>query len=40
LAPGVIVQPDLQYVINPGWEPTRRDALVAGVRFRFAWPRD
>jgi porin len=40
LLPGLIVQPDLQYVINPGWEPARRDALVAGVRFRLSWPFD
>jgi porin len=38
LIPGVTIQPDLQYVINPGWLPRRGDALVAGVRFSFAWP--
>ena len=26
------VQPDLQYVINPDTDPTRRNAVVAGVR--------
>jgi porin len=31
----VTIQPDLQYVINPGWEPSRSDALVAGIRFKF-----
>jgi porin len=34
--PWVTVQPDLQYVINPGWVPSRDDALVVGVRFSFA----
>lgn len=31
----IAVQPDLQYVINPGWERSRPDALVVGVRFKF-----
>lgn len=35
--PGLTVQPDLQYVVNPGWVPTRADAIVAGVRFSFAY---
>lgn len=28
----ITVQPNLQYVINPGWNPQLRNALVAGVR--------
>ena len=35
---GVTVQPDVQYVINPGWRPDLDDALVAGVRFVFELP--
>jgi porin len=31
----IAIQPDLQYVINPGWERSRPDALVVGVRFKF-----
>lgn len=38
LFPGVTLQPDLQYVINPGWAPARADALVAGVRLSLAFP--
>lgn len=34
------VQPDLQYVINPGWRPSRQDALVAGIRFSFSLSTD
>lgn len=34
------VQPDLQYVINPGWVSSRDDALVAGVRFSFSLSTD
>nr|WP_294169575.1 carbohydrate porin [uncultured Sphingomonas sp.] len=30
------VQPDLQYVINPGWDPGLGNALVAGVRLHLA----
>lgn len=40
IAQWLTVQPDLQYVINPGWEPRRRDATVVGLRFSFAWPAD
>lgn len=34
------LQPDLQYVINPGWERSRRDATVIGLRLSFVWPAD
>jgi porin len=37
LTPWLAVQPDLQYVINPGADPTRKDALVVGVRFQATW---
>ena len=34
------VQPDVQYVIDPGWSATTRNALVVGVRFSFeVWKR-
>lgn len=29
------LQPDLQYVVNPGWDRSRDDAFVAGVRVQF-----
>lgn len=29
------VQPDVQYVVNPGWRRTTRDALVIGLRLGF-----
>ncbi|MEG3152125.1 carbohydrate porin [Sphingomonas sp. ZT3P38] len=32
----VTVQPDVQYVIHPGWMPALHNALVAGMRFSFA----
>ncbi len=38
VTPWLTIQPDLQYVINPGWEPRRSNATVAGLRFSFAWP--
>lgn len=40
IGPNLSVQPDVQYVINPGWEPLRRDALVLGLRLKFAFPGD
>lgn len=30
--PRVLLQPDVQYVINPGWDPSLDNALVAGIR--------
>lgn len=32
VAPWLTVQPDVQYVINPGGNPALRDALVVGIR--------
>jgi porin len=37
LAPWLVVQPDLQYVINPGTDPTLDNALVLGLRFKVAF---
>jgi porin len=31
---GLIVQPDIQYVVHPSGDPSVRDALVVGVRLR------
>jgi porin len=36
-APWFTVQPDLQYIINPGMDPGVDDALVASLRFQFAF---
>lgn len=33
------IQPDLQYVIAPSWDPALRNALVAGLRLRLNWAR-
>lgn len=30
--PRILLQPDVQYVVHPGWHPSRRDAIVAGMR--------
>lgn len=40
LAPWLSLQPDLQYFINPGADPARRNALLAGLRIRleYSWP--
>ena len=32
LAAWLLVQPDAQYVVDPGMNPTRKHALVAGLR--------
>lgn len=36
LSEQIIVQPDLQYIINPGWVVGRNDAFVLGVRLHFS----
>jgi len=36
LAPWLTVQPDLQFVIHPGFDPTLKNALVVGIRFEIA----
>ena len=35
ILPGLSLQPDLQYVINPAADPTIRNALVVGLRVQF-----
>lgn len=30
--PRISLQPDVQYVVHPGWDPSRRDGIVAGMR--------
>lgn len=36
----IAIQPDVQYVINPGAAPELRDAFVIGVRLDFTWGAD
>jgi porin len=36
LRPGVTLQPDVQWVINPSWRPDLDDALVVGLRIVLA----
>jgi len=38
LLPYLLVQPNLQYVIHPAWDPSVRNALVAGLRIKASWP--
>lgn len=38
LARWLNIQPDLQYVIHPGWVPGTHNVLVAGLRFSMAIP--
>lgn len=35
LAAGLQIQPNVQYVVNPGWDRSRPDALVVGMRLAF-----
>ncbi len=37
VTPWLIVQPDIQYVINPGMDPDLDNALVAGIRLELLW---
>ncbi|WP_332771043.1 carbohydrate porin [Phenylobacterium sp.] len=37
VTPWLAVQPDVQYVINPGADPALKNALVVGLRFEMAW---
>lgn len=34
LKPGLVVQPDVQYIVHPSGDPSLRNALVLGVRLR------
>lgn len=38
LAGWISVQPDVQYIVHPGWDPGLRNALVMGLRVALAWP--
>jgi len=40
VTPWLTVQPDVQYVIDPGWVRSRADAVVMGVRLSFALSTD
>jgi len=35
--PWLALQPDLQYIINPGTDPTLNDAWAVGLRFELSW---
>jgi porin len=37
VTPWLTVQPDVQYVINPGADTALKNALVAGLRFELSW---
>ena len=37
LTRGLTMQPSIQYVMNPGTDPERRDALVAVFRFELSF---
>ena len=37
VTPWLAVQPDVQYVINPGADPALKNALVVGLRLEAAW---
>ncbi|HEX4870419.1 MAG TPA: carbohydrate porin [Moraxellaceae bacterium] len=37
--PWLALQPDLQYFVNPGTAPARRNAFFAGLRLRLEWER-
>jgi len=35
--PWLALQPDVQYIVNPGTDPTLDDAWVVGLRFELSW---
>ena len=37
LASWLYIQPNVQYIINPGTDPSVDDALVAGLRINIGW---
>lgn len=39
VAEWLVLQPDVQYIINPGTNPQLRDALVVGLRFELTGER-
>lgn len=38
IAPWLNIQPDLQYIIHPGWDQSARNTFVFGMRLSFAIP--
>ena len=38
--PWLALQPDLQYIVNPGADPALDDAWVVGLRFELSWSND
>lgn len=36
--PYLLLQPNLQYVVHPSWDPTVPNAAVAGLRIKLSWP--
>ena len=38
--PWLALQPDVQYIINPGTDPALNNALVVGLRFELSWSYD
>jgi porin len=37
LAPWLALQPDAQYIIDPGTDPALGNALAVGLRFEIGW---
>jgi len=37
LTPWLALQPDLQYILNPGTDPSRRNAVAVGLRVELGW---
>jgi porin len=36
IKPGIIIQPDVQYIKNPGGDKDAKSAVVVGIRLRLA----
>jgi carbohydrate-selective porin OprB len=37
LARGFFLQPDMQYIVHPGWAPAVGNALVLALRLEWSW---
>lgn len=37
VSPGLVIQPDVQFVVNPGMDPSLNDAFVLGARFELSF---
>jgi porin len=37
LATGLAIQPDVQYIVHPSWDPSYHNALVFALRLDWAW---